>query len=128
MFQIDIVIFRRLQDHARRRLAPVALLVIGLDRRPFKIRAVVDGRNDAAGFGRFPAHPVVEDLHVVFRIIASGDAALVGDDDDGIALFRQIGQGLFGPVHPFKILDEAQIGFVDVEDAVAVEKDGLSHS
>ena len=70
-------------------------------------------------------HPVVQAVHGSLVIVAARDAALIRDDDDEIAVFIRPTDRVDRALHPDEFLRFMEIVHIDIECAVAVEKDRL---
>lgn len=80
----------------------------------------IEMRSDS---GKFRVHPVVNGLYVFFRIVAAGYAGLVRHEDGKAALVIDVFYGFFGAGDPDEVLGAVEVVDVNVEGAVAVEKD-----
>ncbi len=89
------------------------------------MRAVVEGVEVGADFPEFRVHPVVDAFDVAFGVKAAGNAALICHEDGEEAMVVDVLDGLFRPIDPDEVLGTVQVVDVDVQCAVAVEKDGL---
>ena len=70
-------------------------------------------------------HPVVDAHDVALRIVAARDAALIRDEDGEVATVVDVFDGLLRAGDPLEVLRPVQVVDVDIERAVAVEKDGF---
>ena len=112
-------------DEAGARLAAGAGLRVLRHAAVRVMRAVVEGVEVGAAALQFDVHPVVDAYDVALRIVAARDAALVRDEDREVAAVVDVFDGLLRAGDPLEVLRPVQVVDVDVERAVAVEKDGF---
>ena len=79
-------------------------------------------------FGQFIIHPIVNFFYIFFRIIPSGHPALVGDKDGQIAVVVDVFNGLLGAFYPDEVFRTMKVGYVYIECAVTIEKNGFIFS
>ena len=77
--------------------------------------------------GELVLHPVGELLEVLNAVVAPSDAGLVGDDNKKEAFVVQDPGGFKHARNPFEMLPVVDVGVIDVDHAVAVEKSGARH-
>ena len=91
------------------------------------VRTEVDARDGCARLGEAGLHPVGEAGEGGFVVVSAPDARLVGDHDEQVACLREGAGGLKDARNPVELLDLVDVGVIDVDHAVTVEKCGLSH-
>lgn len=115
-------------QHSRLRLPALAITAVLLAPSVRMMRAVVDGVERGAVRGEFAAHPVHISVEVLLAVIATGDTRLIGNDDDQVALHPRCATELEDALDKLGALSGADIAMVDVDDAIAVEKQRLGQS
>ena len=123
---VNVVLLAGVVDHFGVRLAAVTgSLVLG--QLPLgMVGAVVQVVQMGTDFCQLLIHPIVDIYHVFFRVVAAGDAALVGDQDGEIAFVIDVFYGFFRAGDPDEVLGAMEVVDINVQGAVAVEEDGLS--
>lgn len=92
----------------------------------FIVWAVVESVNPGLVLGEMLLQAQVQRLHVSRRVVAEGDAALVGDDDNPASGMIERGDSAFSPRQDMEIApapDVSVFGWLAVDHAVAVEED-----
>ena len=87
------------------------------------MRAEVNGCQRCTGFLEFCLHVIHEGLEVAFRVVAAADAGLVRHDDEQVTGFSVARRGLEHAGNPLKVFPTRAVGGIDVDDAVAIQKD-----
>ena len=87
------------------------------------VRAVVECVDVRIIPSELRIHPVMQALYRRLVIVAARNAALVRDDDDEVAVHIRPADRVNRPLYPHEIGRIMEIVHVDVERAVAVEKD-----
>ena len=99
-----------------------------MGKRLFRVvRTEEDARERRSGAFELGLHPVGEFSERGFVVVAAPDAGLVGDDDQREARVVKAPGGVEHPRHPFERFDRVDVGVIDVDHAVAVEKGGAAH-
>ena len=75
---------------------------------------------------QFILHPLMQAVYISFLVIAPGNTALVGYDEDEIPLPVIMEDSLLRTRYPAEILRPVQVADVFVQYTVAVEKNGRS--
>lgn len=91
------------------------------------VRAEIDTLERCARTGERRFHPVGELLKIGFRVVASANAGLIGDDHERVARILECSGGLEDARHPLEFVDLVHVAVVDVDDAVPIEKCGAAH-
>ncbi len=114
---------KQIQQHARVRLAPVVRRTV-LGDAPLRVAGAIAPIVDrGAGGGQLLRHPAVEGSDRLLTIEPLGDAGLVGDDEQVIAHIVHELHRLLRSRNPLDLIRRVDVAVVDVEDAVAIEKD-----
>src|SRR5215831_13427917 len=121
--EIEIEVGRRLQQHARSRLAPGIFAPIGANTLSGMIRAMVDGIDGDTVGCEFIAHPAHQGFELVDAVVAAADARLVGDDGECKTAAGKGLRHLENAIDEAAILDAMEILDVLIDDAVAIEKE-----
>lgn len=90
------------------------------------VRAVVERVDAGLVLGEVLLQASVQGVDIGCRVMAQGDATLVGDDEDANAGAIERGDGAFDAGQEMKIAPSADVsafGRLAVDDAVAVEED-----
>lgn len=77
--------------------------------------------------GEFALHPVRELLKVLSAVVAPSDAGLVRNDNKEKARIVEDPGSLKDPRNPLEMLPVVDVGVIDVDHAVAVEKSCARH-
>ena len=89
------------------------------------VGAVVKCVDPCAMHRKFCVHPVVQTMYIRLVIVAARDAALVRDNDDEIAVLIRPTNRVDRAFHPDEIRRVVEIMHIDIQCAVAVEKNRL---
>ena len=70
-------------------------------------------------------HPICEFLELGFGVHTSGNAGLIGDDNQQVAPFLKMPAGFKNPVYKLEIFFAINIAVIHVDHAIAVQKYGF---
>src|SRR6185312_10346750 len=115
---------KTIEDHSRRRFAPVAGAPPLLDYSVFMVGAILELVDMGAEAGQFLVHPAMQPIDRIDAIIAARNAGLIGHHECQVASVIAQLDGFARACNPFEILDPVYIGFIDIQHAVAVEEYG----
>ena len=124
LFRVDAEVACGILDHAWRGLAAAALHAQPRHRTPRVMRTVIQRVEIRAAELQPAPHLVVADVNEGRIDQALGDAGLIGDHDQHIAGPLEQPQGVRRPREELEILEPVQVPDVNVQGAVAINKDG----
>ena len=117
-----------LQHHARAWFAAVTVDVVGRLAFFDMMWAIINTINFHAVRGELLFHPAGEKGELVFAVITTGNATLIGDDNQQITLLLQVAASVKNTINKIKLFRYRGVAVVDINDAISVEKAALCNN